>query len=886
MSSTFFSHPSDRCTTSDTLPLGARLRCLTHGCLTLIAALLLTACPTEITVPDLSGLDATGAETALVNLGLTLGIVGEAHSPTVPQGQVISQSPAAGETVAASTPVSIVVSKGPAPIVLPDLVQLPLAYVLEYLEDLGLSSGAITERLSDTVDVDAIISQDPVAGTPLSPGTKVNLVVSLGKPRVPLLLGLSTSAADNALTVASLTLGAVTEAFDEEKAPGIVLSQEPAAETLVLLQSPVNLVVSKGPAPRLVPDLTGLTREAAETALNALALEVGAVSEEYSAAYDAGLVVRHSPPADSSVARNSAVELVLSLGDPPVEIPDLAGLTELAALQLLTEAGLRMGTIELEYSDTVAVGVIISQTPAAGGTALPGTAISIQISKGVRDTVVPPLTGLTRAAAETALEAARLILGTVTYAYDAEVPERQIISQSPPADTVLLPGMAVDIVVSLGAESAPEVSFSGTPINGKAPLTVQFTDATQEGSSPIIEWEWDLEDDVVSSERNPQHTFLDAGLHSIRLSVATEQAIYSLVRANYIYVAPLNYTRKDVAAGIWPSSAAVADFNKDGFGDVAVQSTGKIKMNFGPAIDTGFTSTLTITTSVGYAVCAGDFNGDDNEDLAYVDLVEIGDVEVSQLLVQLGDGAGNFAAPVDTQVSPELNGFITGDFNQDDALDLFAVYINATSTGALFLGKGDGTFEPGSTVTLGTRSDHALAADFNEDGLTDIATIGSYSNDRVSVLLNLGGGAFDTPRVYRVGGTPQQGAVGDLDGDGHLDIITANYDSSDLSVLKGAGDGTFGADTRIKLSYRPIDVKINDLNRDGFMDILYLNSAVSNHIGIFMGKPDGTYWPLRREYLIAYASQLLLTDLDANSYADIIVLGASRGGMSILRENP
>lgn len=882
MSSTFFSHRSDRCTTSDTLPLGARLRCLTHGGLTLIAALLLTACPTEITVPDLSGLDATGAETVLVNLGLTLGIVGEAHSPTVPQGQVISQSPAAGETVAASTPVSIVVSKGPAPIVLPDLVQLPLAYVLENLEDLGLSSGAITERLSDTVDVDAIISQDPVAGTPLSPGTKVNLVVSLGKPRVPLLLGLSSSAADNALTVASLTLGTVTEAYDEEKAPGIVLSQEPAAETLVLLQSPVNLVVSKGPAPRLVPDLTGLTREAAEAALNALELEVGTVSEEYSANYDAGLVIRHAPPADSAVARNSAVELVLSLGDPPVEIPALTGLTELAALQLLTEAGLRMGTIELEYSDTVAVGVIISQAPAAGGTALPGTAINIQISKGVRDTVVPPLAGLTRAAAEAALEAARLLLGTVTYAYDAEVPERQIISQTPPAGTVLLPGMAVDIVVSLGAESAPEVSFSGTPINGKAPLTVQFTDATEEGSSPIIEWEWDLEDGVLSSERNPQHTFLNAGLHTIRLSVATEQAIYSLVRANYIYVAPLNYTRKDVAAGILPSSAATADFNKDGFGDVAVQSTGRIQVNYGPATDSGFSSALPIETASVYEVTTGDFNGDDNVDLAYFSEGET----ATQLSVQLGDGAGDFAAPLSIDVSPDLYALITAGFNQDDVLDLFAVYRNGTGAGALFLGKGDGTFDAGSTVTLGTPSDHALAADFNEDGLTDIATIGSFTNDRVSVLLNLGGGAFDTPRLYRVGGTPRQGTVGDLDGDGHLDILTANYDSSDLSVLKGAGDGTFGTDTRIKPGSRPVDVKINDLNRDGFMDILYIYSTSSSNLGILMGKPDGTYWPLRKIPCIAYASQLLLTDLDANAYADIIVLGASRGGMSIFRENP
>jgi hypothetical protein len=73
-------------------------------------------------------------------------------------------------------------------------------------------------------------------------------------------------------------------------------------------------------------------------------------------------------------------------GPQPVSVPNVVGQSQANAQSAITAAGLTVGTVTEAYSETVAAGVVISQNPAAGTEALPGTAVSLVVSKGKEDT--------------------------------------------------------------------------------------------------------------------------------------------------------------------------------------------------------------------------------------------------------------------------------------------------------------------------------------------------------------------------------------------------------------------------------------------------------------------------------------------------------------------
>ena len=131
-------------------------------------------------VPDVVGLPQADAEAAIVGAGLTVGTVGTANSDTVPAGDVISQDPTAGNLVAPGSAVDLVVSLGPATVLVPDVVGLPQADAEAAIIGAGLTVGTVGTANSDTVPAGDVISQDPTGGNSVAPGSAVDLVVSLG----------------------------------------------------------------------------------------------------------------------------------------------------------------------------------------------------------------------------------------------------------------------------------------------------------------------------------------------------------------------------------------------------------------------------------------------------------------------------------------------------------------------------------------------------------------------------------------------------------------------------------------------------------------------------------------------------------------------------------
>src|SRR5438105_185043 len=298
--------------------------------------------------------------------------------------------------VMAHTQADVQIGSGGTPpptVPVPNVVGQTQAAATSAITSAGLTRGTVTQQSSTTVASGSVISQSPAAGTSVAKGSAVNLVVSSGAPAptpvaVPNVVGQTQASATSAITSAGLTAGAVTQQSSTTVASGSVISQSPAAGTSVAKGSAVNLVVSSGapaPTPVAVPNVVGQTQASATSAISAAALTVGAVTQQSSTTVASGNVISESPAAGTSVASGAAVSLVVSSGAPApgqVAVPNVVGETEAAATSAISAAALTVGAVTQQASTTVASGSVISQNPAAGADSASGSAVDLVVSTG------------------------------------------------------------------------------------------------------------------------------------------------------------------------------------------------------------------------------------------------------------------------------------------------------------------------------------------------------------------------------------------------------------------------------------------------------------------------------------------------------------------------
>ncbi len=202
----------------------------------LIAALTPTAPPADVTVPNVVDMAEADATAAIEEAGLVVGNTTTAPDDTIVAGNVISQTPAAGDTVAAGSAVDIVVSTGPdtpTTVPVPNVAGKSSADAQAELEAAGF---AVTteEQASETVEAGLVIETNPSAGTEVAPGTEVKMIVSsgVGDVVVPNFTGLTVDEATAVAEEAGLTIRFVEDA-DNPDPEGVVVSQDPMGGTTV-----------------------------------------------------------------------------------------------------------------------------------------------------------------------------------------------------------------------------------------------------------------------------------------------------------------------------------------------------------------------------------------------------------------------------------------------------------------------------------------------------------------------------------------------------------------------------------------------------------------------------------------------------------------------------
>jgi hypothetical protein len=470
---------------------------------------------------------------------------------------------------------------------------------------------------------------------------------------------------------------------------------------------------------------------------------------------------------------------------------------------------------------------------------------------------------------------------TLTAVYTPTGPDQG--STSPPVALLVEASSTTALTVSTPTSTLGQtVTFTATVSPNTATGSVIFYDhsANEIGSGLLSNGLTTLTTSVLS-----------AGVHSITARYSGDSGDQTSVSAAVtVTVTPAQAggygtPASSLTPGVDSTAVVLADFNADGFADLAVVnysatgSAGSVSIFLGVGNGT-FTSPGTSPFVVGVnptAIAVGDFNNDGKPDLV---VSNYGSSNVSLLL---GNGDGTFQPAISVPAGLDPLGIAVGDFNGDGFLDI-AVINSGSNQVSIIPGLGNGTFQNAVSTTITAGGLRAITVgDFNFDGKPDVAITatggvivafgngnGTFSNavdyvtgtgtfavtsgyfvnasptlqdlvvvnsqdNSVSVLLGGANGTFSAASSYPVGAFPQSAVVADFNGDGFQDIAVANEGSNNVSILYGNGQGGFGAAVNYAGGTAPVALAAGSFNATGQTDLAvidYSSGSVSNPDGV------------------------------------------------------
>ena len=394
----------------------------------------------RVPVPDLVGRPESDVDRLLDRAELSRGQIRREESRR-PPGTVVSHAPPADARVPIDTAVDVVVAV-PVTVVVPDLVGRGADDANRLLADAELEPGRM-RREESRRPRGTVLSQAPSSGDRVAIETAVDLVVATPVTvRVPDLVGREVTDADARLREAELRRGRT--ATEESREPeGTVLAHDPAASRRVAIETDVDLIVAT-PVTVLVPDLVGRDEPAVDDLLLRAELTRGTLEREESRE-PVGTVLTQTPAAGTRVVVETPVALVFAV-PLTVVMPDVAGLAEAEALELLDVYELGLGVLAHRESPTD-IGRVLEQWPAAGTRIDIGTGIDLVVA-AVETVETPTVVGLSVDAARQVLTALRLDIGDETRQPSRTVEDGIVLEQHPPAATRVAVGSAVGLVVA------------------------------------------------------------------------------------------------------------------------------------------------------------------------------------------------------------------------------------------------------------------------------------------------------------------------------------------------------------------------------------------------------------------------------------------------------
>ena len=244
---------------------------------------------------------------------------------------------------------------------------------------------SITPALLTPAPAVLLPPDDPTAAIATSPApqssvTPAPTATSGAGDLVPQLVQLPRAQAEQWLQSLGLAYD-IQEQFSEVVEEEAVISQHPVAMQPVTSDQVVQLVVSRGPRLRVMPDVIGVSTDEAAERLEKGRFEVS-FHEAFSDTVIRGIVIAQEPAAGESLEAGTAVQVIVSQGSSPQTVPNVVGRDFRTAREILGRRGL--GAKVIEQSDgAVPPGQVIAQIPAGGLEVPKGTIVTLAVQAPV-----------------------------------------------------------------------------------------------------------------------------------------------------------------------------------------------------------------------------------------------------------------------------------------------------------------------------------------------------------------------------------------------------------------------------------------------------------------------------------------------------------------------
>ena len=241
--------------------------------------------------------------------------------------------------------------------------------------------GEVEFDYSSTVKRGLVISQDPPPASTLDRGGKVTLVVSRGPQTITVIdfVQMEEKAAEKKAKRMGLA-PSVSRENSETVPKGIIIGQDLPVGATVLGGRAIAFRASLGPASRPVPETAGLSIEGAAFRIGASGFQLGSVLYQDSPTVPAGGVISADPPAGTVKDRDSSINLVVSLGGPPLALPNVVGQDIDSASEQLSGVGFVVGRVNQEGSVADPLdGAVTSQLPLPGTPLRPGEVVTLTV---------------------------------------------------------------------------------------------------------------------------------------------------------------------------------------------------------------------------------------------------------------------------------------------------------------------------------------------------------------------------------------------------------------------------------------------------------------------------------------------------------------------------
>ena len=290
---------------------------------------------------------------------------------------------------------------------------------------------------------------------------------------VPNVVGMTEDDAKETLNDEGLGFKVVSREESKEYEKGRVSEQKTEAGEEVAKNTTIEVVVSSGLVGDsiTVPDVSGMTEDEAQSALENAGFRNISSEFTYHDSVPSGQVIGTTPEANAEATEDTKIVMQVSKGAERKTVPNVVGQKDADAQNAIKSAGLSVGTVTYEYSDSVAQGIVISQSVDGGKKVSAGTTVDLVISNGPEPAAkvnVPPVTGTSESNARQLIQNAGLSVGTVTYQHSSSVAAGYVISCSPGVGSSVDEGTSVSLVVSTGPEQTnPDPGTGGDDGDGE-----------------------------------------------------------------------------------------------------------------------------------------------------------------------------------------------------------------------------------------------------------------------------------------------------------------------------------------------------------------------------------------------------------------------------------